>query len=88
MPAEVTGDGGGVNAVCRSSGGKLLVAGCGAAGGSSFLKLFQYPCLLNAEPFVYSGHGSAVVDVSFSYDDLWVISVGGLDDCVFVWECK
>ncbi|PAA85883.1 hypothetical protein BOX15_Mlig016715g1 [Macrostomum lignano] len=66
---------------------------CGAAmaTGDDFgnVKLFAFPV---TEPEVqhktYFGHSAHVTNVRFTYDDSYLVSVGGDDCCVFVWKCK
>ncbi|XP_035383252.1 echinoderm microtubule-associated protein-like 6 isoform X2 [Electrophorus electricus] len=65
-------------------------AGLNTVTGDDFglVKLFDFPC---AEKFAkhkrYFGHSAHVTNIRFSYDDKYVISVGGNDCSVFVWRC-
>lgn len=53
----------------------------------SFVKLFNGPVLADDAPYrCYRGHASHVTCVRFTSDDRRVISVGGLDRCVFQWR--
>uniref|UniRef100_A0A8C6MJW4 EMAP like 1 n=1 Tax=Nothobranchius furzeri TaxID=105023 RepID=A0A8C6MJW4_NOTFU len=72
-------DGTDVNAACRSSDRNLL------ATGDDFGKvhLFSYPC---APSHVYSGHSSHVTNVSFLFDDSFLVSTGGKDMSVMQWR--
>uniref|UniRef100_A0AAR2KFA6 HELP domain-containing protein n=1 Tax=Pygocentrus nattereri TaxID=42514 RepID=A0AAR2KFA6_PYGNA len=65
-------------------------AGLNVVTGDDFglVKLFDFPC---PEKFAkhkrYFGHSAHVTNIRFSYDDKYVISVGGNDCSVFVWRC-
>lgn len=51
------------------------------------VKLFNYPCVIPGAPDkCYKGHSRHVTNISFSHDDAYFISVGGIDRCVFVWN--
>ena len=52
------------------------------------VKLFRYPSLSGALPRQFIGHMSPVQDVTFVGQDEFVVSAGGNDTCVFVWEHK
>eukprot|EP00794_Sanderia_malayensis_P008064 gene8064-8927_t len=72
-----------VNATCRSRDYKLI------ATGDDFgqVKLFQYPVLQqSARPRVYKGHCSHVTNVRWTSDDKTVLSTGGMDASLLVWE--
>lgn len=69
------------NCVSRSNDGKLI-----AVGGHQFVKLFNFPCLLNAIPQLFLGHAGAVLDISFTSDDSRILSVGGSDHCIIQWR--
>ncbi|KAF7201772.1 echinoderm microtubule-associated protein-like 1 isoform X8 [Nothobranchius furzeri] len=76
-------DGTDVNAACRSSDRNLL------ATGDDFGKvhLFSYPCAqFRAPSHVYSGHSSHVTNVSFLFDDSFLVSTGGKDMSVMQWR--
>uniref|UniRef100_A0A8D2ZG05 EMAP like 1 n=1 Tax=Scophthalmus maximus TaxID=52904 RepID=A0A8D2ZG05_SCOMX len=76
-------DGTDVNAVCRSSDKSLLVTG------DDFGKvhLFSYPCSqFRAPSHVYGGHSSHVTNVTFLYDDSYLVSTGGKDMSVMQWR--
>jgi WD40 repeat protein len=54
---------------------------------SSEIKLFNYPCIDPATKFdVYYGHCSHVTKAKFSADDDFLISTGGADMTVLVWD--
>ena len=90
-----------INCVSRSPDGALLVAG-GSHTVNKAIKLFNYPCLAHCSPSLHGGHTSPVLDVAFTRYDAskakvkdssgddrnraHVISVGGNDCCVFVWN--
>lgn len=51
------------------------------------VKLFRYPCVDEKSAFKsYLGHSSHVTKVKFSPNDKYVISTGGNDKTVLVWE--
>ena len=72
-----------VNAVDRSRNGTLL------ATGDDFgqVKLFKYPSVKEKAGFNdYYGHSSHVTGVKFTANDTFVISTGGNDKTVMVWD--
>uniref|UniRef100_A0A673H1Y5 Echinoderm microtubule-associated protein-like 6 n=1 Tax=Sinocyclocheilus rhinocerous TaxID=307959 RepID=A0A673H1Y5_9TELE len=73
-----------VNCACVSHAGLNVVTG----DDFGLVKLFDFPC---SEKFAkhkrYFGHSAHVTNIRFSYDDKYVISVGGNDCSVFVWRC-
>ena len=74
-----------INSVARSTRGDLLITG------DDFMRLnlFRYPCLEGALPRMYSGHHSHVMCVRWvTRDDKKLISCGGNDGCVFLWNCS
>ncbi|XP_039992654.1 echinoderm microtubule-associated protein-like 1 isoform X8 [Xiphias gladius] len=76
-------DGTDINAVCRSNDKSLLVTG------DDFGKvhLFSYPCSqFRAPSHVYGGHSSHVTNVTFLYDDGYLVSTGGKDMSVMQWR--
>ncbi|KAM6917987.1 echinoderm microtubule-associated protein-like 1 isoform 5-T5 [Lycodopsis pacificus] len=76
-------DGTDINAACRSSDKSLLVTG------DDFGKvhLFSYPCSqFRAPSHVYGGHSSHVTNVTFLYDDGYLVSTGGKDMSVMQWR--
>ena len=78
-----------VHTVCRSRSRDLVVSGgsSGLAGGlHNCIKLFRYPCIDRAIPAMYGGHAATVTDVVFMANDNQVVSVGGSDSTVFVWN--
>ncbi|XP_059209236.1 echinoderm microtubule-associated protein-like 1 isoform X2 [Centropristis striata] len=76
-------DGTDINAVCRSGDKSLLVTG------DDFGKvhLFAYPCSqFRAPSHAYGGHSSHVTNVTFLYDDSYLVSTGGKDMSVMQWR--
>ena len=74
-----------VNSVCRSQDGTIL------ATGDDFgkVKLFKWPCIEEKADYNESiGHSSHVTEVKFSYQDQFVVSAGGNDKTVMVWEVE
>ncbi|KAJ1480208.1 hypothetical protein T484DRAFT_1811430 [Baffinella frigidus] len=54
---------------------------------SRHLKLFRHPCSGDAPIFrSFIGHSSGVTNLTFSEDNLRVLSVGGRDACLFQWR--
>jgi len=52
------------------------------------VKLYKFPCLEKDANFdVYYGHSSNITNLKFTTDNSHLISIGGDDLCVFVWEC-
>ncbi|XP_073340100.1 echinoderm microtubule-associated protein-like 1 isoform X2 [Pagrus major] len=76
-------DGTDINAVCRTNDKSLLVTG------DDFGKvhLFSYPCSqFRAPSHAYGGHSSHVTNVTFLYDDSYLVSTGGKDMSVMQWR--
>ena len=72
-----------VNYTCRSNNQKVIATGDDL----SFVKLFTCPSVIEQAPFkAYGGHSSHIPKVRFTPNDQYLISVGGNDKCVFVWE--
>ena len=72
-----------VNSVCRSNSQRLLAT----AEDSGKVKLFRYPCVTEgADANEYSGHSSHVTKVKFTANDRNVVSVGGNDKTLIIWE--
>ena len=75
-------DGTDVNSTCRSNSKKVLATG----DDFSTVKLFKYPCTVKRASYKeYRGHSSHVTKVKFSFDDKFLVSVGGNDKTVIVW---
>ncbi|XP_053191092.1 echinoderm microtubule-associated protein-like 1 isoform X1 [Scomber japonicus] len=76
-------DGTDINAVCTSNDESLLVTG------DDFGKvhLFAYPCSqFRAPSHYYGGHSSHVTNVTFLYNDSYLVSTGGKDMSVMQWR--
>ncbi|XP_075873959.1 echinoderm microtubule-associated protein-like 1 isoform X4 [Nelusetta ayraudi] len=76
-------DGTDINAVGRTNDKSLLVTG------DDFGKvhLLTYPCSqFRAPSHIYGGHSSHVTNVSFLYDDSYLVSTGGKDMSVMQWR--
>jgi WD40 repeat protein len=72
-----------VNSTCRSNSRTILAT----ADDFGKVKLFKYPCVVEkASSKEYIGHSSHVTRVRFSANDKFVISAGGNDKTVIVWE--
>jgi echinoderm microtubule-associated protein-like 6 len=51
------------------------------------VKLFNWPCVVQHAPaHVYGGHSSHVMNVRWSADSQYAVSVGGKDRAVFQWR--
>ncbi|XP_037127993.1 echinoderm microtubule-associated protein-like 4 isoform X2 [Syngnathus acus] len=76
-------DGTDINAVIRSHNRKVLAVA------DDFCKvhLFTYPCATPKAPsHKYSAHSSHVTNVSFLFDDSYLISTGGKDTSILQWR--
>ena len=72
-----------VNATCRSNTRNFLAT----ADDFGQVNVYKYPCLVEkAIHSSYLGHSSHVTKVKFSADDKYLISTGGHDKTVLVWE--
>lgn len=72
-----------INSTCRSYSRQILAT----ADDFGKVKLFKYPCVVDkAQHNSYMGHSSHVTKVKFSNNDKYVISTGGNDKTVIVWE--
>lgn len=51
------------------------------------VNLFRHPVAIKKQACKsYTGHSSHVTNVKFSHDDAFLVSTGGNDKCVFVWQ--
>lgn len=76
-------DGTDVNAVDRNAQKDLLVT----SDDFGLVKLYQYPCVTkNASALEHRGHSSHVTNVRWSWNDAYVVSVGGNDRCIMEWK--
>jgi WD40 repeat protein len=72
-----------VNAVARSQNQLVLAT----ADDFGKVKLFKYPCYVEKAQFnEYNGHSSHVTKVKFSAGDNYVVSTGGNDKTVLIWQ--
>ena len=72
-----------INAVERSRNGQVIATGTD----SGEVKLFNWPCVNPEAKFdTYYGHSSHVTKVKFTAEDDLLISTGGGDMTVFVWD--
>jgi len=72
-----------VNATCRSKDGSLLASG----DDFGLVKLFEYPVShRGARGRQYKGHSSHVTNVRWTCDDRVLVSTGGLDTAVLIWD--
>ncbi len=72
-----------VHAVSRSRGREVLVS----VNEAGKVELYRYPVVLANQPSKsYSGHGTHVSNVRFTYDDSLVVTTGGNDKCLLVWK--
>ncbi|KAG7402102.1 hypothetical protein PHYBOEH_007316 [Phytophthora boehmeriae] len=68
---------------CASSSRTVLASG----DDSGNVKFFRYPCIPKGSKFIACrGHSSHVANVRFSFDDKYLISVGGNDRSIFQWK--
>ena len=74
-----------VNSVCCSHNKKLVAT----TEESGLIKLFRYPC---ADPRAacreFNGHGTHPTRAIFSANDKYLVSIGGTDRTLLVWEIK
>ena len=72
-----------VNYTCRSQNQKIIATG----DDFSLVKLFKCPSVIeHAQYKAYGGHSSHIPKVRFTPNDQFLISVGGNDKSVFIWE--
>jgi WD40 repeat protein len=79
-----------INCVCRSLDGNVVIAS-GSHTVRSAIKLFPYPCMADSVPVCFGGHTSPVLDLQFvksshSYKGMNLVSAGGNDSCLFLWD--
>lgn len=48
--------------------------------------MHNYPAIIEQANYHYGGHGNQVMVVSWSFNDQYLISVGGNDKSVFQWK--
>lgn len=72
-----------VNATCRTKDKSLLASG----DDFGFVNLFEYPLLhRGTRGRRYEGHSSHVTNVRWTCDDRMLVSTGGLDTSVLIWD--
>ncbi|XP_068675093.1 echinoderm microtubule-associated protein-like 6 [Montipora foliosa] len=72
-----------VNATCRTKDCSFLASG----DDFGFVNLFEYPIWhRGAKGRQYRGHSSHVTNVRWTYDDRMLLSTGGLDTAVLIWD--
>lgn len=92
-------DGTDVNAVERSHGQwKEVVGEDGKAIWTSYvpvvatgdddglIKMLKYPCIGSSSFTSYEGHATHITKVAFLFNDSHLLSIGGRDNCLFVWK--
>jgi microtubule-associated protein-like 1/2 len=76
-------DGSNINVVERSHSKQLLASG----DDFSKIKLFRYPACQPKQFFnQFKGHSSHITGVKWSYDDRYLVSIGGLEKSVIQWK--
>lgn len=76
-------DGTDVNSCCRSNSRTVLAT----ADDFGKVNFFRWPVVVQKQSCKsFLGHSSHVTKVKFSVDDAFVVSTGGNDKCVFVWQ--
>jgi microtubule-associated protein-like 6 len=73
-----------VNSTCRSHSRAVLAS----ADDLGKVKLFKYPCVVEkgAQFKEYMGHSSHVTKCKFSANDNFLVTTGGNDKTVLIWE--
>jgi len=72
-----------VNYTCLSNNKKVLATG----DDFSTVKLFKNPCTVtHARYKEFKGHSSHIPKIRFTKNDIFLVSVGGNDKSVFVWD--
>ena len=76
-------DGTDINSCCRSNSRSVLAT----ADDFGKVNFYRWPVVAPKQSCKsFTGHSSHVTKVKFSNDDAFVISIGGNDKCVFVWQ--
>jgi len=71
------------NTCHRANNQKVLVTG----DDDGYVNLFKYPSVVERSKYkAYIGHSSHVTRTRFTFNDARVISTGGNDKCVLIWE--
>lgn len=72
-----------VNSSCRSKDERVLATG----DDFGHVKLFNYPASVHGAKFrQFNGHSSHVTNVRWTNDDKMLVTTGGMDTSVLVWE--
>eukprot|EP01147_Barroeca_monosierra_P006723 gene6723-357_t len=72
-----------VNATCLSKDRKILAT----ADDFGLVKLFEFPVTTpHAKHKTYIGHSSHVTNIRFTYEDQRIVSTGGNDTAILVWD--
>lgn len=72
-----------VNHTLHSSTKRVLAA----ADDTGTLRLFKYPVVMPNAPYkALRGHSRIVTAMAFSFDNAWLVSVGGEDSAAFKWR--
>lgn len=72
-----------VNYTCMNYGKSVVATG----DDFSLVKLFKYPSVVEKAGYkAYKGHSSHICKLRFTAKDLFLVSVGGNDKSVFIWE--
>lgn len=61
---------------------ELLAVAC-----KSSIRLFRWPAMHAAKSRTYSAHASSIPSLCFSYNNAYVVTVGGDDGAVMQWKC-
>ena len=78
-------DGSDINSVHKAKHSNLLAT----ADDFGKINLFRWPVVVeNQGSKSYSGHSAHVTKVKFTFNDQFVVSIGGDDKCVFVWKTE
>ena len=72
-----------VNYTCKNNANTVIAT----SDDYSLVKLFRYPCVVEKANYkAYKGHSSHICKIRFSAKDMFLVSVGGNDKSVFIWE--
>ncbi|KAJ6251520.1 echinoderm microtubule-associated protein-like elp-1 [Anaeramoeba flamelloides] len=69
---------------CSRSNDQSLIT---VSDGTGNIGLYNYPCLSSEhEGKFFSAHSNEIKALRFTYDDEWLISIGGKDASIFIWK--
>ncbi|KAK3878967.1 hypothetical protein Pcinc_016411 [Petrolisthes cinctipes] len=75
-----------INAIATANKLPLVAAACDDQG---LLRLYRYPCEGSPKKYrQYRGHSSHVTNVRWSFDDTLLVTTGGADMSVVVWQFR